>query len=103
MITYISNGTGTLFDTVDERALATVDYRICRIPAHEGKAEEWWGRFALTQPVPDLAEYLIELEDGRKGACILARGKSHQMLGSDTYHHYELTGIGELGGKPEPE
>jgi hypothetical protein len=96
MITYVTKGTGTLFDVKRVQALATVSYLIYRVPACEDKSGEWWGRFALTDVIPELEEYLLEMEDGRWGVCRLKLGKSQPMMGSEVFHHYELVGIGEL-------
>jgi hypothetical protein len=96
MVTFVSNGLGTLYDTEEKDTLAKVAYRIYRNPATEQRGEEWWGSFAIKFPVAELDEYTLEMEDGRKGACSLQMRKVQQITETLIFYHYDLTGIGVL-------
>jgi hypothetical protein len=96
MPTFVSNGTGRLYDAGERETLATIAYRIYRNPATEQRAEEWWGSFALNLPVAEMSEYTLEMEDGRKGVCSLEVRKVQQITESLTFYHYDLRGIGVL-------
>jgi hypothetical protein len=96
MPTFVSNGSGTLYDAQEREALATIAYRIYRNPATEQRAEKWWGSFALDFPVAEMSEYTLEMEDGRKGVCSLEMRRVHQLTESLTFYHYDLNGISAL-------
>ena len=94
--TYVCNGTGTLYDVAERETLATIAYRIYRNPATEHKDEEWWGEFALTAPLAELAEYTLELEDGRKGTCSVNLRNVAELSEFLIFYHYDLKGINTL-------
>jgi hypothetical protein len=96
MTTFVSNGTGMLYDAGERETLATIAYRIYRNPATEQRGEEWWGSFALNFPVAEMSEYTLEMEDGRKGICSLHVRKVQQITESLTFYHYDLKGTGVL-------
>lgn len=95
--TYVCNGTGILYDVGEKETLATIAYRIYRNPATEQRGEEWWGGFALGAPLTELKEYLLELEDGRKGNCTVNLRSVSRLSESLVFYHYDLMGIGVLG------
>jgi hypothetical protein len=95
--TYVSNGTGVLYDVNSGEPLATVGYRIYRNPA-TGEAEElWWGGFALNQAVPEREEYVMELEDGRRGRCHVTLRLMDRLTEDLVFYHYDIKGIHALG------
>jgi hypothetical protein len=96
MTTFVNNGTGIIYDAEGRETLATIAYRIYRNPATEQRGEEWWGGFALDFPVAERSEYTLEMEDGRKGACLLKVRKVQQITESLTFYHYDLKGISVL-------
>ena len=96
MTTYVNNGTGKLYQVEGKEPLATIAYRVYRNPATEQWGEEWWGGFALDFPVTEAGEYTFELEDGRRGTCLLKVRRVQQIAESLTFYHYDLKGVSVL-------
>ena len=96
MTTYVANGTGRLYEAEGKESIAMIAYRIYRNPATEQRDEEWWGGFALEYAIAEPGEYTLELEDGRKGICLVEMRKAQELPGSLTFYHYSLKGIGVL-------
>ncbi len=95
--TFVSNGTGVLYDIETGESLATVAYRIYRNPA-TGEAEElWWGGFALNEAVPEREEYTMELEDGRRGRCHVILRLMDRLAPDLAFYHYDIKGTRALG------
>jgi hypothetical protein len=94
--TYVCNGTGTLYDVDEKETLATIAYRIYRNPATEQKREEWWGGFSLSAPLAELEEYLLELEDGRRGNCAVSLRSVSRLSESLIFYHYDIRGTAAL-------
>lgn len=95
--TYVSNGTGILYDVNNGEPLATVAYRIYRNPATDEAEELWWGGFALNQAVPEREEYTMELEDGRRGRCHVTLRLMDRLTEDLVFYHYDIKGIRALG------
>lgn len=96
MTTYVSNGTGRLYRAGGEEVVAVIAYRLYRNPATEQQGEKWWGGFALNFPITEADDYEFELEDGRRGVCLVKIRSVRQMTESLTFYHYDLKGIGAL-------
>ena len=54
------------------------------------------GGFALDFPVTEAGEYTFELEDGRRGTCLLKVRRVQQIAESLTFYHYDLKGVSVL-------
>ena len=90
--TYVSNGTGFLYDVESGERLATVAYRVYRNAATDERDEVWWGGFALNESIPERDEYALELEDGRRGRCTVDLRKADTIAPDLTFYHYDIRG-----------
>ena len=92
MKTFVSNGTGVLYDVDTGEPLATIAYRIYRNPATDEADELWWGGFALNEAVPEREEYTLELEDGRRGRCHVTLRVVDRLAADLVFYHYDIKG-----------
>jgi len=87
------NGTGKLCDTDQKQVIATMDYTIWLNPPTKSTFGEWHGSFVLkANNVVSLSEYIIELQDKRKGKILISR----MEMKPDTTIYYEFQGSGPL-------
>ena len=89
------NGKGVLYADGGERRLAEINYQIMRTPPSEVDAESWHGTFTVARDIGEQADYAIELEDGRRGACDVSQG-TRAMGGIPAVYHYGCRGSGPI-------
>ena len=94
MDTDILRGTGNLRASNDENFVAAITYQLWERPPTENTLGEWWGNFALDHII-DSGEYIIELEDGRKGTCSI-RANIQRVRGLGNIYRYNCQGSGLL-------
>ena len=84
-------GIGKLHSIGDEQFVIGIDYDF-----HDKAAKGWWGEFVLTQykRVSDGEEYVIELEDGRKGRCSIKKRVNRAVTGVPPLYRYYFRGSG---------
>ena len=88
-------GTGKLYDADGKQVIAVVNYQIREKPQTERALGEWGGEFVIDRIIWPSGEYIIELEDGRKGICLIDLEQSvHQ--GCPIIYRYGLEGSGAL-------
>jgi hypothetical protein len=87
------SGTGKLYDTNQKQVIATVDYTIWYKPPTKFTLGEWHGRFVLeVNNVVSLGEYILILQDNRKGKISISR----MEMQPDATIDYEFQGSGPL-------
>ena len=94
MSTNILRGAGRLRTSKDEEVVATVTYQLWETPPTEDTPGEWWGTFTLDHMI-NKGEYIIELEDGRKGTCSI-RANIQRVRGLGNIYRYNCQGSGLL-------
>jgi len=96
MRTQINWGRGKLYRADDAQLVSGVKYQI-----HEEHASEvvhWWGEFTFTGNVnaQDNTQYIIELEDGRKGKCHIKKLVNRVARGVPPRYLHHFTGTSPL-------
>jgi hypothetical protein len=94
MNTGILRGKGSLRTPDDKELVADIIYHISESPETEHTKRKWWGGFTFDRLIAP-REYIIELEDGRKGTCFL-RVNMQAGRGLITIYRYSLQGSGSL-------
>ena len=93
MSTQVINGRGKLYNVDGERLIAIVSYQIWERPQTEYTLGEWWGGFILEDVYLFIqGEYMIELQDKRKGNIII----TNIILRAGAFNYYQFRGTGQL-------
>ena len=85
----VIDGTGKLYEAGGNEAVAIVNYRIWEKP------EEWGGEFTVSHVIWPSGDYVIELENGRRGTCLIDIEQSVRE-GCPITYRYGLRGNGTL-------
>ena len=93
MSTGILRGTGSIRTSDDKELVAAIIYQLWEKPETSTR-ERWWGSFTLDHLIGS-GEYIIELEDGRKGICYIS-GRMQWMRGLATVYPHSFQGSGSL-------
>ena len=89
MDTDVLRGEGSLCSSDDAKEfISAITYQLWEKPQAENAPGEWWGNLALDRLI-DSGEYIIELEDGRKGTCSI-RANIQRVPGRGTIYRYSL-------------
>ena len=91
----VITGTGKLCDAEGKEVIAIVDYQVWEKPQTEYALGEWGGEFTMDRVIWPSGEYVIELEDGRKGTCLIDLEQSVHR-GCPIIYRYGLEGRGVL-------
>jgi hypothetical protein len=85
--------TGKLYRHRDKEFIADVNYQF-----HDDSTTSWWGELTLVQYVRlnDNDEYVIELEDARRGRCRLRKRVNRAVIGVPPRYVYQFHGLGAL-------
>ena len=94
MNTDILRGKGSLRTPDDKELVADVVYHVSEKPETEHTERKWWGGFTFDRLIAK-GKYIVELEDGRKGACFL-RVNMQGGRGLITVYNYSFEGSGSL-------
>jgi len=87
-------GTGKLYDADGKQVIAIVTHKIWEKPQREDTLEEWGGEVTIDHIIWPSGEYIIELENGRKGTCLIDIEQS--ITGCPTIYRYSVKGCSEL-------
>lgn len=93
MDTQVIIGTGKLYDG-DGKVIAIVTHKIWEKSQRNVTLAEWGGEIAIDHIIWPSGEYVIELENGQKGACLIDIEQS--ITGCPTIYRYSLKGCGAL-------
>ena len=94
MDTQVIIGSGKLYDGDGRQVVALVTHKIWENPQTEDTLGEWGGEIAIDRIIWPSGEYIIELENGRKGTCII--DIDQWTAGCPTIYRYSLKGCSEL-------
>jgi hypothetical protein len=89
----IFRGKGKIYDS-SENYLDEVTYEIRHKSPTEPAGPEWWGEITPDRDIIPIGNYIIELEDGRRGPCITTM-KTTSSFGL-VFDSYNLEGTGSL-------
>jgi hypothetical protein len=92
--TDILRGRGSLRTPDDKELVSDVVYHVSESLETEHTERKWWGGFTFHRLIAP-GEYIIELEDGRKGTCFL-RVNMQAGRGLITIYRYSFQGSGSL-------
>ena len=84
---------GKLYKSGSEEFIANIDYRF-----YDKSETGWWGELVLTEykRPSESDQYLIELEDGRRGKCSLRKRVNRAVSGVPPLYRYQFRGRGRL-------
>ena len=76
----------------EEQLVGYVDYRL-----QSESSTSWWGELVLIEykPLKD-GDYIIELDDGRKGICRLKKRVNRAVSGVPPHYVYHFSGARPL-------
>jgi hypothetical protein len=94
MSTDVFRGAGSLRAPDDKGFIAAITYQLWEKPPTETARGEWWGNFTLDHIIGS-GEYIIELEDGRRGTCSI-RANIQRVRGIGNIYRYNFEGSGLL-------
>ncbi len=87
----VFKGKGKLYAADREQLIASVNYEVWKEPQTEDSPEQWGGDFTTEHIIWPSGEYILELEDGRRGTCLINVEESlHEEY--PTLFHYGLKG-----------
>ena len=95
MALHYSSGVGYLFEKNMGKNIAEIKYRLVETDPTKYTSKKWWGELSTTSKIGQTGDYRIELEDGRKGDCIITvntEQKDRRQL------FYNFFGRGKLSG-----
>ena len=98
MSLHYSGGIGALFDKDSELNICKVDYQLMETEATKYTQKRWWGEFKCTKKLDKSGTFRIELEDGRKGDCVVWN-ESDSVQNKAAFFSYHFNGRGKLGNK----
>ena len=91
----VINGTGKLYDAEGKKVIAIVSHQIWKKPQTEHALGEWGGDVTIDRIIWPSGEYILELEDGRKGTCRIDI-EQQSVTGCPVIYRYGLKGSGAL-------
>ena len=98
MSTRSNRGKGKLYQAYDDKPVAEISYQIHEEFDPLGSPGKWWGELTLAASV-EIREgdrYMIELEDKRKGRCLLKRRTNKAVVEVPPRYFYLFKGVGPL-------
>ena len=98
MAANVISGRGKLYKANSEKLISEVSYKIHEELTTEGTLNRWWGELAPTDSIriEGGEEFVIELEDGRKGRCYLQRRANRALILVPLSRVFHIHGIGLL-------
>ena len=80
---------GRLYKISDNKLVAKVNYHL-----HDESATNWWGELTLIayMRLNEREEYIIELEDGRRGRCSLRKRVNRAVSSIPPLFYYHFKG-----------
>ena len=92
----VVSGVGKLYNIGEKEAIASVHYQIRE--ESSSNSWEWRGELVLEDVVNigDSGTFMIELEDGRRGKCVLKKLVNLATSSIPTRFKYRLTGSSRL-------
>jgi hypothetical protein len=96
MALHFSGGTGILIDKESELQICKVDYQLMETEATKYNQKRWWGEFDCAKKIEKSGTFRIDLEDGRKGDCVVW-SESDAEQAKSSHYVYHFNGRGKLG------
>ena len=98
MSTRSNRGKGKLYQVYDDEPVAKISYQIHEEFDLVGSPRKWRGELTLAENVEirEGGRYMIELEDKRKGKCLLKRRINRAVVEVPSRHFYLFQGGGPL-------
>jgi len=95
-----SSGQGKLFLKDTEKPLAVISYQLQETNPTQYTSMKWWGDFISVTELRLVGEFVIELDDGRRGSCdVLRTTPPNRRL---VKYQYSFNGHGPLGRRGKP-
>ncbi|MCK5577323.1 MAG: hypothetical protein KAI14_03310 [Dehalococcoidales bacterium] len=86
---HYGNGFGLVYDKELDKPIAKVNYSLIETDATKYTRKRWWGEFSTAKVIKRTGKYVIEMEDGRKGDCVVyTNSEAQQGQGSQYFYHF---------------
>jgi len=90
-----SSGTGNLIDKELNKPLSIIQYNMMETSPTKYTSGKWWGEISIKKELKKTGNYIMELEDGRKGECVISSDSQEKRTASNYF--YSFFGRGKLG------
>ena len=92
----ITSGTGMLFDKeAPDFPVARVAFNLMETDGTKYSKKKWWGDFSVGEELRHSGNFLISLENARKGEIIVIPNTESKTRKSTTWY-YHFNGRGEM-------
>ncbi|MBN1369770.1 MAG: hypothetical protein JW954_05995 [Dehalococcoidaceae bacterium] len=96
MSLHFSNGTGLLYDKDSDQLISQGSYQLIESDGSIYTRKRWWGQYISDKEIKASGSiFLLQIEDGRKGECILFAGDEANSKSTRFFYHFN--GRGKLG------
>ncbi len=86
---HYDNGLGLLYGKEIDKPITKVNYQLIETDPTKYTRKKWWGEFSTSKEIKRAGNYVIELEDGRKGECVIfTNHELKQGRGSQYFYHF---------------
>ncbi len=90
-----SSGTGNLIDKDLNKPLSIIQYNLLETSPTKYTSGKWWGEISIKKELKKTGNFIMEMEDGRKGECVISG--DNQNKGTASNYFYSFFGRGKLG------
>jgi hypothetical protein len=88
MALHYSGGIGIIYDKEIDQPISKVSYQLIETDPTKYTKKKWWGEFYTSKEIKRSGIYRIELEDGRKGECVVWVNIELKELSASQYHYH---------------
>lgn len=98
MSLHFSSGTGLLYDKDGDMLVSKGSYHLVESDGSIYTRKRWWGQFVSDREIASTVPlFILEIEDGRRGECILLAGDEGDSKAARYFYHFN--GRGKLGNR----
>ena len=90
-----SNCTGNLIDKELNKPLSVIQYNLLETSPTKYTSGKWWGEISVKKQLKKTGNFIIEIEEGRKGECVISSDQQDKR--STSGYYYNFFGRGKLG------
>ena len=92
-------GTGSLYDSEGKQVIGIISHQVWEKPEGGNNRGEWGGEFLIDRVIWPSGEYIIELENGQRGSCVI--DIEQEVNGCPVNYRYSVKGSGNLSRPKE--
>ena len=92
-------GTGKLYDGEGKQEIGIISHQVWEKPGPGNERREWGGELLIDRVIWPSGKYIIELENGRRGSCVI--DIEQEIDGCPVNYRYTVKGNGTLSRPKE--